>query len=349
MRLFLLISLLCLPCARGLAHPLGDAPGELVDLGERKLHLLCAGTTAPVVLVDIGLAAASLEWEAVQQAVAPHQRLCIFERAGYGWSELGPLPRTAAQNVDDLLMVQQLAHLPPPYVLVGHSYGGFDVQLFARRHPAKVAALVLVDAAHPEQAERFEAPPYNTRIAPTSSWGIVQFGQQTTPSHPALTPAARALGQFQRENWRPRRTISGELLGFRQSEQELRAAPPLQRLPLVVITRGRRMWPPGERGDQLEALWRELQAELADQSPLAIHLLARDSGHQIHLDQPELVAYAIALATDAARAEAGTPRPALAGAARWQGRVGNHVEVLADGTGLARPTRLAASGNGKPR
>lgn len=338
--LLLLIYGLCSRAAH--AHPLGEAPGRLIDLGERVIHLLCSGHGGPVVIVDVGLGATSLEWDGVRERVAQRQQVCVFERAGYGWSSMGPWPRTAARNVEDLREVHRLAGLEPPFVLVGHSYGGFDVQLFARLYPHLVAALVLVDASHPEQAERFEAPPYNTRIAPSSSWGIVQLGAQPAP-HPGLSPAARALSQFQRENWRPRRTISGELLGFRDTEAELRAAPPLAPLPLVVLSRGKRMWAEGAQGDLLEQLWRQMQQELAAQSPRAVHLVARNSGHQIHLEQPDLIAQAVALAADAASLQTGKGLAGRSNAAAWVMEDGA-VEVLGNGTGLALQVRAAGTG-----
>lgn len=288
------------------AHPMGAPPGRMIDIGGRRLHLNCLGRGAPTVLIDIGLGAASLEWEGVMRRVAVNQKVCVFERAGYGWSEMGPYPRTSSRHADDLYLLQLAAELKPPFVLVGHSYGGYDMQLFARRYPYLVAGLVLVDASHPEQVERFAAPPYRLQIAPSSRAGIVQFGEQPK-LHPGLSAAARAQAVFQHENWRPRRTISWELLGFRDSEAELRDEPPLPPMPLVVLTRGKRVWPPGEKGDALEKLWLTLQAELAAQSPLAAHLLAPSSGHQLHLEAPSVVGYAVGLATAAWRLRALAP------------------------------------------
>lgn len=288
------------------AHPMGPPPGKMVDVGGRRLHLNCLGKGQPTVLIDIGLGAASLEWSGVMQRLAAHQQVCVLERAGYGWSEMGPYPRTSAQQADDLYLLQLSAELKPPYVLVGHSYGGYGMQIFARRYPFLVAGLVLVDASHPEQAERFEAPPYGVQVAPSSRVGIVRFGDGPR-LHPLMTAAARRQAEFQFENWRPRRTISWELLGFRDSEAELRAEPALPSLPLVVLTRGKRVWPVGQHGDLLEKLWLDLQSELALESPTALHLVAPDAGHQLHLEAPELVSYAVHLATDAWHVRATKP------------------------------------------
>ena len=92
---------------------------------------------------------------------------------------------------------------------------------------------------------------------------------------------------------------------------------PLAAMPLVVLTRGKRVWPAGPHGDALEALWLTLQSELAAQSPVSAHLLASASGHQIHLDQPDLVAFAIALASDAWRIRRGEGPLLTSAGARW--------------------------------
>lgn len=285
------------------AHPLGVAPGTLVDIGGRRLHLLCVGRGGPTVIVDAGLGASFLEWQRVMERVGGFTRICAYDRAGYGWSDPGPGPRTSSQHANDLYLLLSNAGEPGPYVLVGHSYGGYNVQIFARRYPFLVAGLVLVDASHPEQIERFLAPPYGIRVAPSNRNGVVRFGETPTP-HPTLPALAREVAAYQHRHWRPRRAISSEMLGFADSAQELRAEPPLPPVPVVVLTRGRRVWPAGPRGGALEALWLALQGELAAQSPISAHLVARDSGHQIHLDQPDLVAFAIGLACDAGRADA---------------------------------------------
>jgi pimeloyl-ACP methyl ester carboxylesterase len=341
MPLLLIILMLCLGVARGAAaHPMGEPPGKMVDIGGRRMHLNCLGHGAPTVLIDIGLGAASLEWEPVMRLLAGTLKVCVIERAGYGWSEMGPYPRTSAAHVDELFLLQRAAELKPPFMLLGHSYGGFDMQLFARRYPTLVAGLVLVDASHPEQADRFAAPPHNVQIAPSSRMGLVHFGRRPGVV-PGMTPAAEAQTRFQYENWRPRRTIAWELLGFRDSEAELRQAEPLKALPLVVLTRGKRVWPAGARGDQLEALWLSLQSELAAQSPTTAHLLALNSGHQIHLEQPAAVAYAVGLAVDVWRSQT-TPSGAKGGySGPWMAQSPGDLRYLSNRLGLpiAEPLR----------
>src|ERR1700733_5181884 len=95
-------------------HP---APGQLVDIGGHRLHLWCTGTGSPVVVLEAGGGGNVLEWNRVQPDVAKTTRVCSYDRAGFGWSELGPNPRTAEQIVSELHALLQAAHVPAPYVL----------------------------------------------------------------------------------------------------------------------------------------------------------------------------------------------------------------------------------------
>ncbi len=331
-------------CARSvLAHPLGAPPGKLIDVHGTRLHLYCAGRGAPLVILDTGLGGASLEWLPVMKQVARFVEVCVYDRAGYGWSDMGAYPRTSSQEVDELHGLLANAGRRGPYILVGHSFGGYNAQLFARRYPLLAAGLVLVDASHPNQVERFQATPYRINTAPSSRYGLVRFGEMPA-LHANLSRRARLLMLYQFKNWKPRRTISYELLGFRDSARELRSARALPPLPLVVLTRGKRAWPLTPHGDLLEQLWIDLQSELAAQSPESAHLIARDSGHMIHLEQPALVAYAIALVLDAVR-DAPTDRHAslLPGnaARRFDGLIENTV-WLRDSLGVRTAGRVSA-------
>jgi pimeloyl-ACP methyl ester carboxylesterase len=126
-------------------------PGRLVDIGTHRLHLHCAGEGAPTVIFDAALGASSLSWSLVHPQVARVTRACTYDRAGFGWSEAGPLPRTAGRIADELHQLLQRGAVPGPYVLVGHSYGGLVIRLFASRHPEEVAGLVLIEPAIPEE------------------------------------------------------------------------------------------------------------------------------------------------------------------------------------------------------
>jgi pimeloyl-ACP methyl ester carboxylesterase len=121
-----------------------------VDAGGFRLHLLQAGNQAPTVVFDAALGASALGWSLVQPDVSTFARTCAYDRAGFGWSERGPLPRTAGRAADELRVALERAGERPPFLLVGHSYGGLVMRIVAARHPGDVAGLVLVDPAHPE-------------------------------------------------------------------------------------------------------------------------------------------------------------------------------------------------------
>jgi len=127
------------------------APGQLVDIGTHRLHLRCAGEGTPAVVFDAALGASSLSWSLVLPGVAKVTRACAYDRAGFGWSEQGPLPRTAGRIADELYALLRGAAVPLPCVLAGHSFGGLVIRLLAARHPEAVAALVLLEPAHPEE------------------------------------------------------------------------------------------------------------------------------------------------------------------------------------------------------
>jgi pimeloyl-ACP methyl ester carboxylesterase len=125
-------------------------PGQLVDVGGFRLHAKCDGAGAPTVVFDAALGGSSISWAWVQPEIARTNRTCAYDRAGYGWSDPGPFPRTAGRMVEELRTLLDRLGVEPPLVLVGHSFGGLIMRIFAARYRDDVAGLVLVDPAHPE-------------------------------------------------------------------------------------------------------------------------------------------------------------------------------------------------------
>lgn len=264
-------------------------PGELVDVGTHRLYIHCSGSGRPSIVLEAGLGGMALEWEQVQTDLARDYRVCSYDRAGMGRSEAGPLPRTSDRLVEELHRLLSTAGVPPPYVLVGHSFGGYTVQLFASRYPELTAGLILDEASHPQQIARFAEPPVGVNIAPR---GRIMF--LVTPGVPAqLPPEQRVLADRLTRTYKARFAVTRELEGFRASAEQVSAAGPLPEVPLLVLTRGIQKWPDDDRGNLKEALWQRLQTELARSTPLGAQIIARRSGHYIHLDQPGLVAQAV--------------------------------------------------------
>ncbi|MDH3886628.1 MAG: alpha/beta hydrolase, partial [Desulfobacterales bacterium] len=264
------------------------APGLMVLVGEHRLHLHCSGQGEPAVVMDAGLGGTSLDWVRVQPELAKYTRVCTYDRAGYGWSELGPRPRSSGRIAEELRTLLHTAAVPEPYVLVGHSFGGYNVRLFASNYPEETAGLVLVDAAHEDQVRRFrEEGGINT--APRG-----QFVVFSSPGIPDNMPyGVRPLVRSLVSSSAAYQTIHDEMISFRRSATQVRNANPLPDVPLVVITRGQRVWPDTRKGDLLERLWAKLQDDLAERQIHVPHLFAQNSGHYIQLDEPGVVVNAV--------------------------------------------------------
>lgn len=275
--------------------------GTKVSVGSHRLYVRCQGEERPTIIIDTGLGDVSLEWNHIQKAVAPHARICLYDRAGYGHSDAGPLPRTSSHIVEELHQMLINAAIEGPYILVGHSFGGYTMQLFASRYRELTAGVILVDSSHRDQYARFLAPPINVKTAPPNKekLGIVRFAPP--PIHPNLPAEIRDEVRQAMLDAKMRYATAYEFYNFRKSADEVKASKPFPAVPLLVLTRGKRVYPEGHHGDLMEALWMELQSELSALSPYSGHVVAHDSGHFIHLDQPQLVIDSISFLVDVIR------------------------------------------------
>jgi len=136
------------------AHPM---PGQLVDIGGYRMHIHCTGQGTPTVILDSGLGDSYISWHKVQPQIAQFTHVCSYDRAGLGYSDSSPRHRASKDIAEELYTLLHNAGIPPPYILVGHSMGGYDVRLYASLYRNEVVGMVLVDASHPEQQKRFPA------------------------------------------------------------------------------------------------------------------------------------------------------------------------------------------------
>ena len=264
------------------------APGLMVLVGEHRLHLYCTGQGEPAVVMDAGLGGTSLDWIRVQPELAKYTRVCTYDRAGYGWSEPGPRPRSSSKIAEELRTLLRTAAVPEPYVLVGHSFGGYNVRLFASNYPEETAGIVLVDAAHEDQVRRFKEEA-GINIVPRGGFVVVSGSDVPDNMPQDVRPLARALIN----NIAAYQTIRDELISFRRSAAQVRDANPLPDVPLMVISRGQQAWPDTPKGNRLERLWTRLQDDLAERQAHVPHLYAQNSGHYVQLDQPGVVVDAV--------------------------------------------------------
>jgi pimeloyl-ACP methyl ester carboxylesterase len=129
-------------------------PGQLLDVGGYKLHLYCIGNGAPTVILDAAFPAQVSNWVWVQPQIAKTTRVCAYDRAGHGWSDLGSEPRDAKQQARELKTLLEKANEKGPFVLVGHSLGGLYAREFTDMYPDQVAGMVLIESSHPDSWKR---------------------------------------------------------------------------------------------------------------------------------------------------------------------------------------------------
>jgi pimeloyl-ACP methyl ester carboxylesterase len=303
------------------------APGRLIDVGGFQLHLNCSGAGSPAVVLDAALGGSSISWSLVQPAISARTRVCSYDRAGLGWSDAGPMPRTAGRVADELRRLLDAGGVPPPYVLVGHSYGGLVMRILAGRYRNDVAAVILVDPAHPED---WVNPAPKEQIKIDRGVRLCEYGTSAARiglarvvsalAELGAIPAARGLARIVSRGWLSR------------EDEGLLA--PLWKLPPAVRQPLRHVWTQPRFYDALRSHIDSISISAAEtleagangygDLPLVTisstdpgdyrlrqqealvrlsthgrHIVASNSGHWIPLDQPAVVIEAIENVLDA--------------------------------------------------
>jgi len=293
-----LIAVLVLAAALVLFSYSPGPPGQMVDVGGFRLHLVCEGEGSPAVILEAGAADAWLTWHQIQPELAGLTQVCSYDRAGIGYSDPGPRPRSRRRAVEELRTLLARAGVPPPYVLVGHSFGGLSARLYTLLHPDEVAGLVLVESSHEEHWAR----------APRDFWQrhLDQMKGERFEADKAERgepmPAILAVPGL---SWRERRQLRAvarrpawyrasfdESLIADASRAEFAGLPRTLDVPLVVLSAGRRArpeWRPLELHERWVRIAGELQADLASRSPRSRHVVVPDAGHSLHWDRPDVV------------------------------------------------------------
>lgn len=249
----------------------GKSPGTAVDIGGTRLNMVAMGEGDVTVVLEAGLGDDLGVWERVQAGVAGFARVVAYDRAGLGFSESSAMPRTPEQMAIELHSLLRRAGVAPPYVLVGHAWGGFVVRRFTSLYPDEATGLVLVDPVHEEQGARWAE-------LDAASWLTYVRGQRL------LYAAAQGTAQE-------------EFDAFLQVMEE--AVVPglgaLPEVPLVVITALRPVEEPRWVGETPagQDVRRALHEAWVRQVPGGVHLVTERSGPYVHLEEPELVIQAI--------------------------------------------------------
>jgi len=293
-------------CATKLDERRYPMPGVMVEVHGHRMHLDCRGEGGPTVVLDAGLGDSASTWALVQPEVAKFARVCSYDRPGYGWSEKSSGERDSrhvAAELEDLLLQ---AHIAGPYLLVGHSFGGYNQLVFQSLYPDQVVGIVLVDSSHPDQGNRLPGPSmeqyaadmrWKARAAPLGVQRLMGWCRDdyTFPNAPQawqqVAPVSIALDC--RSSVFP--TTVDELLAFRESGRQVAAVTTLHALPLIVLSHDPEVGSgfPSERDPELEKQWNAMQEELRALSTNSKRVIARTSRHYVESYRAELVIQAI--------------------------------------------------------
>lgn len=288
--------------------------GILVDAGGHKLHLNIQGKGSPTVIFENGSGDFSFIWNFVQPEISKVTKTVSYDRAGYAWSESGPVPRTSEQICLELHTALNNAGIKPPYILVGQSFGGLIVRAFARYYPKEVVGMVLVEAVQENQRifmggdtpklirsfaqgrtkpapQKFFVPQKNNQQTATTNTEIdpmfskfsdsIQKMQAWAQSQPGYIPAVQAEMDWSPEDVADLYKHSGE------------PAYMLGNIPLIVLTRGKGGFDGRNDSLQLENERLNAQNQLPKLSTNSKHIIDMNSGHNIHVEDPAAVIDAI--------------------------------------------------------
>jgi pimeloyl-ACP methyl ester carboxylesterase len=287
-------------------------PGTLVDVGGLKMHIHCTGEGSPTVILDSGLGDSYVSWRRVQPDIAKFTRVCSYDRAGLGYSDPSSRPRTSRVIAEELHALLKSAGVAPPYVLVGHSMGGYNVRVYASLYRTEAAGMVLVDASHPDQENRFSPELKDME----GSWR--REAEFLAYSMPLGVP--RLLGLCDEDpgrraadcNFHSAREGLEEMRAFNQSAAETAATGSLGNLPVAVLSHD-----PDKPSAELPAdlakptnqAWEKMQEELSHLSTRGTQTIAKKSGHYIQDDRPDVVVEAVHTIVEQARAASSSVPP----------------------------------------
>jgi pimeloyl-ACP methyl ester carboxylesterase len=306
-------------------------PGKLVDVGWYKLHIHTMGQGKPTVVLVYGSGAFSVDWALVQPQIARFAQVVSYDRAGDAWSDSGPQPQTLPQEVYELHTLLQRAKVEPPYVLVGHSFGGILVRWYARQYPKEVAGMILEDATDDDTVLGMNGkntrvrttskgrplPPVQTRLSGTMATPeqIQEIQDFISKNHldrigspfdrlPKEAQQARIWGGLRPAHYLADDPYWGEEFQALYKDRHS-GKPPLGDIPLIVLIPEEKPDPSAKPPtDEWKQILEEKRRQKVDQARLSRRgrvVIIKDSGHEIHLFQPDALVKAVREIVDEVR------------------------------------------------
>ncbi|NEQ39390.1 MAG: alpha/beta hydrolase [Okeania sp. SIO3I5] len=290
-------------------------PGKLFDVGGYHLHLYTVGEGNPTIILDHSLG--GIEGYFLVEKLTKFGRVCIYDRAGYGWSEHSPHPRTSSQIVEELDTLLTQAEIQPPYILVGDSFGSYNVRLYAHRFPEKVIGMVLTDGLHETEMLKMSIQLQVLKLFFISGFvvstfcsilGIVQLLRKCGIFE-LIKPELRQFSQESRnyvkrsfcrsKHWI---TMCREMLNLNNSGEQLLIANKFDSMPIVSIKANSFFQPswwsfliPLKAANQLRE---QMHKDLSNLSTNSVQLQADKSSHFVWIDEPDIIVDAVKIVLD---------------------------------------------------
>lgn len=280
--------------------------GRSVDIGGYRLNINCRGQGSPTVILEAGLGVPAISWRATQSQISKFTRVCSYDRAGYDWSDPGPMPRTIARTAKELHTLLQNAGEKPPFVLVGHSFGATNVRVYNGAYPGEVAGMVLADSANedmksPEGFQRLIDNELRQRQTERKWAGLLSWtGISRLAAGPQIDDVALP---YDSREWayfliQPKviAAAASEMENLEQSKAELRVAGGLGEKPLIVLIARQSLLDmplPAQEAVTLNQLWIENEKLLARLSARGKWLMVEGSNHMMPFDRPDAIVAAV--------------------------------------------------------
>ena len=278
-------------------------PGELYSIGTHRLHYYCQGEYCQgehrqgrcsegeaevTVLFEPGLGGSALEWTPVVDTIKEKVRACLYDRAGYAWSDPGSNPRHVVKLAQEARQLFAKLQADSKFILVGHSYGGLIMRQLASTMPDNIVGMILVDASHEDQFSRL-AGESDVSMLPTSEHFVVAAPELPSGLRSDIRRKILAFSRMRKTY----AALHAEIASFRDSCNYIKQNRKTFDFPVIIISRGLDPYAEDSASGNKNRIWHELQSDFLTLSADAEQVIAENSGHHIHIDEPELIVHAI--------------------------------------------------------